>query len=313
MWLTVMLATIAGLGVLVAGIAAAMPAADPPGDSNLKGRWQSGSLRGRIYSPFEAIANRGGRRKRLTGGLTLGEQLVRADLKFRTSEFVMIQVAFLIGGAAISLWRFGFGPQFVIAGVAAYLMPMRYVKFRQRRRLKAFNRQLPDTLSLLSNGLKSGYSLPQALESVSRNTAAPIGEELGRSIREMNLGATTEQALTKMVRRVGSEDFDLIVTAINIHSSVGGNLAGILESISHTIRQRIHIKSQISALTAQARASGWVITLLPFVVAGILYFLTPGYFRVMVTERAGQELLALAGLSIVVGNAIVRRIVNFRV
>src|SRR6266567_4721918 len=137
MWLTVMLATIAGLGVLVAGIAAAMPAADPPGDSNLKGRWQSGSLRGRIYSPFEAIANRGGRRKRLTGGLTLGEQLVRADLKFRTSEFVMIQVAFLIGGAAISLWRFGFGPQFVIAGVAAYLMPMRYVKFRQRRRLVA--------------------------------------------------------------------------------------------------------------------------------------------------------------------------------
>jgi tight adherence protein B len=317
MWLTVMLATIAALGVLVAGIAAAMPTAEPPGigpaAGSLRGRWDSGSLRSRIYSPFEAIATRSGRRRRLTGGLTLAEQLARADLKFRTSEFVMIQVGFLIGGAAISLLRFGFGPQFVIAGVAAYLVPMRYVKFRQRRRLKAFNRQLPDTLSLLSNGLKSGYSLPQALDSVSRNTAAPIGDELSRSIREMNLGSTTEQALTKMVRRVGSEDFDLIVTAITIHGSVGGNLAGILESISHTIRQRIHIKSQISALTAQARASGWVITLLPFVVAGILYFLTPGYFRVMLHERAGQELLVLAGLSIVVGNAIVRRIVNFRV
>ena len=310
------LATIAAVGVLVAGIAAALPAAGhdaKQGGSDGEGRERWDSLRDRIYSPFEAIANRSSRHRRLTGGMSLAEQLARADLKFRTSEFVMIQVAFLVGGAAISLLRFGFGPQFVIAGVGAYLLPMRYVKYRQRKRLKAFNRQLPDTLSLLSNGLKSGYSLPQALDSVSRNTAAPIADELSRSIREMNLGATTEQSLTKMVRRVGSEDLDLIVTAITIHSSVGGNLAGILESISHTIRQRIHVKAQISALTAQARASGWVITLLPFIVAGFLYFLTPGYFRVMVQDRGGQVLLAFAGLSISIGNAFVRRIVNFRV
>jgi len=314
---TTILATLAAVGVLLAALAAALPAAERVpsrrGGAGSLPSWEPASLRDRIYSPFEALANRAGRRKRLSGGLSLAEHLARADIKFRTSEFVMIQIGFLVAAAVISLVRFGFGPQFVAAGVGAYLIPMRFVKYRQHRRLKAFNRQLPDALSLLANALKSGYSLPQALDSVSHATAAPIADELSRAIREMNLGTSTEQALTKMVRRVGSEDLDLIVTAITIHSSVGGNLARILESISHTIRQRIHVKSQISALTAQARASGWVITLLPFIVAGILYVITPGYFRVMVQDRTGQALLVLALISIVIGNAFVRRIVNFRV
>ena len=312
---TMILASLAAAGVLLAGFAVALPAAqrasNQRGGAGGSGSWESASLRDRIYSPFEALANRASRRKRLNGGLSLAEHLARADIKFRTSEFVMIQLAFLIAGVATSLVRFGFGPQFVAAGVGAYLIPMRYVKYRQHRRLKAFSRQLPDTLSLLSNALKSGYSLPQALDSVSRTTAAPVADELSRAILEMNLGTSTEQALTKMVRRVGSEDLDLIVTAITIHSSVGGNLASILETISHTIRQRIHVKSQISALTAQARASGWVITLLPFIVAGILYVITPAYFRVMVTDPGGRALLVLALISIFIGNAFVRRIVVY--
>jgi tight adherence protein B len=225
----------------------------------------------------------------------------------------MVQIAFLIAWVVISLLRFGFGPQFVIAGVVGYLVPMRYVKYRQGKRLKALNRQLPDTLSLLSNALKAGLSLPQALDTVARNTAAPIADELSRVIREMNIGNATERALAGMVRRTGSEDLDLIVTAIGIQASVGGNLARILESISHTIRQRVQVKGQISAMTAQARASGWVVTLLPVVVAVILYFITPTYFRAMFHDRVGIGLLFLAGLSIAVGNLFIRRIVNFRV
>jgi len=179
--------------------------------------------------------------------------------------------------------------------------------------LKALNRQLPDMLSLLSNALKAGLSLPQAMETVAHNTAAPIGDELGRVIREMNIGSGAERALANMVRRAGSEDLDLIVTAINIQASVGGNLARVLDSISHTIRQRVQIKGQISAMTAQARASGWVITLLPVIVAAILYFITPTYFRPMFRDQVGIELLAVATVSVAIGNVFIRRIVNFRV
>src|SRR6266852_7685691 len=309
---------LAAAGVLIASIALALPARMREGDeldhvAAASAGIRQSTLRQRVNQPFQALADRSSQRRRLNGGLTLGEHLIRANLKLRASEFVMIQVAFLIGGVVISLLRCGFGPQFVISAVGAYLLPMRYLKYRQGKRLKALNRQLPDTLSLLSNALKAGLSLPQAMETVARNTVPPISDELSRVIREMTVGSATSQALANMVRRVGSEDLDLIVTAINIQSSVGGNLARILDGISHTIRQRVQIKGQISAMTAQARASGWVITLLPVIVAAILYFITPTYFRPMFTDRAGIELLVVAAVSVAVGNVFIRRIVNFRV
>ena len=307
---------IAALGVLLAGIAVAIPAARTVKD---RPRWESGvalqpaSLRDRINQPFQALAERNNRQHRLNGGLSLAENLARADLKLRSSEFVMIQVGFLVVGALLALWRFGFAPQFVLAGVIAYLVPMRYLKWRQGRRLKAFNSRLPDTLSLLSNAIKAGLSLPQALEAVAQNASPPISDELARVLRETKLGSSTPAALASMVRRVGSEDLDLIVTAISIQATVGGNLARILDGISHTIRQRIQIKSQIGAMTAQMRASGWIITLLPFIVAAVLNIITPAYFRVMFTEPAGRVLLGLAGLSIFIGNVFVRRITSFKV
>jgi tight adherence protein B len=314
----VLFSALAATGVLIACVALALPGRMHETDELNKVLAASGGLRAptlreRVNQPFEALAERSNQRRRLNGGLTLGEHLVRANLKLRPSEFVMIQVGFLICGALLSLLRFGFGPQFVLSAVAAYLLPMRYVKYRQGKRLKALNRQLPDILSLLSNALKAGLSLPQALDTVARNTVAPIADELARVIREMNVGSATERALANMVRRTGSEDLDLIVTAITIQASVGGNLARILDSIAHTIRQRVHIKGQISAMTAQARASGWVVTLLPVVVATILYFITPTYFRPMFQDRVGIGLLFLAGVSIAVGNLFIRRIVNFRV
>jgi tight adherence protein B len=314
----VLFSALAAIGVLIASIALALPPrlqASDDADVLLQGPGyrRSQSLRERVNRPFELLADRSSQRRRLNGGLTLGEHLIRANLKLRPSEFVMVQVGFMIGWAVISLVRFGYGPQFVVAGVAGYLIPMRYVKYRQGQRLKALNRQLPDTLSLLANALKAGLSLPQALDTVARNTTAPIADELSRVIREMNIGSATDRALASMVRRTGSEDLDLIVTAIGIQASVGGNLARILESISHTIRQRIQVKSQISAMTAQARASGWVITLLPVIVATILYFITPTYFRAMFTDGVGISLLVLAAISIFVGNFFIRRIVNFRI
>lgn len=311
------ISAIAAIGVLLAGIAIAIPSGQARRDD--ASRWelalstQAVSMRDRINQPFRALTERTSRRHRLDGGLTLAEHLARADMKLRTSEFVMIQVGLMLLFALLSLWRFGFQPQFVISGVVAYLLPMRYVKWRQRRRLKAFNSRLPDTLSLLANAMKAGLSLPQAIESVAQNAGPPVAEELTRVIRETKLGTPTPTALANMVRRVGSEDLDLIVTAISIQSSVGGNLARILEGISHTIRQRVQTKAQIGAMTAQMRASGWIITLLPFIVAAILNVITPTYFRVMFTDPGGRVLLVAAGISIAMGNFFVRRITNLRV
>ena len=314
--LVIAVSLVAGIGVFIAAMAIALPRASTAPD--VRPAWElpptpQSSLRSKVNRPLRAIVERTNRRHRLNGGLSLAENLARADIKLRASEFVMIQLGFLLGAALLCLWRFGFAPQFVIAGVIAYLLPMRYVKWKQRSRLKAFNYRLPDTLSLLSNAMKAGLSLPQASESVSQNGSQPISDELARVVRETNLGSSTTGALENMVRRVGSDDLDLIVTAISIQATVGGNLARILDGISLTIRQRVQIKAQIGAMTAQMRASGWIITLLPFIVAAVLNVITPSYFRVMLTDPAGRVLLGLAGLSIFIGNMFVRRITSFKV
>ncbi|HEX6351265.1 MAG TPA: type II secretion system F family protein [Candidatus Dormibacteraeota bacterium] len=263
--------------------------------------------------PFQAFADRLSDFRARKGKLTLAEELARADLKLRTSEFVMIQMALLVLFALLGLLRYGFGPQFVSAGVAGCLIPMRYVRHRQRKRLKAFNQRLTDTLTMLANAMRAGYSFPQAIDSVAKTASAPVSEEFGRVVREMNLGAPIDLALANLVKRVASDDLDLIVTAALIHNQVGGNLAKILDSISHTIRERVKVKGQISALTAQARASGWIITLLPFVVAGFLYLITPGYFGLMLHRPAGIVMLAVAAFSIFIGNLMIRRLVAIRV
>jgi len=313
------LSTLALVGILIAFTAASLTPARgalPERmtiEGPIAGRLNQPTMRERINVPFQALVDVSNRQRRLNGGLTLTEKLIRADIKLVPSELVMIQIAFLVGGALVALLRFGFGWQFVVAGVLAFLIPMRYVNYRQRKRLAALNGQLPDTVGLLSNALKAGLSLPQALDTVARNSSRPISEELTRVVREMSLGVGATAALSNMVRRVGSQDLDLVVIAISIQMAVGGNLARLLDTISLTVRQRIQVKEKIGALTAQARASGWIITLLPLVVATFLYFVTPTYFRPMFESALGIALLIVAAIAILVGNLLVRRIVNFRV
>jgi len=316
-----LLAIIAAAGTFVSLAAIALPSRQSEtmggarqGSQALHGgRLEAGNLRDRIDRSFHGVVERGNRRRLKVTGLTLAEHLARADIKLRSSEFVLIQLGCLIAFALLGLLRFGFGPQFIVSAVGAYLIPMRVVKYRQRKRLMKLDSQLPATLGLLSNAMKAGFSLPQALDSVAHNTAAPMADELSRMTREMAVGASLEQALHNMLKRVASDDLDLIVTAILIHKSVGGNLARVLDGISDTIRQRVMVKSQISALTAQARASGWIISLLPVGVAGILYVIAPTYFRSLTTEPLGVAMLILAAVSIAVGNVFIRRITRIRV
>ena len=145
----------------------------------------------------------------------------------------------------------------------------------------AFNKQLPDTITLIANALRAGSSFLQAIELVVRESRPPISVEFGRVIREVNLGLPFEDALENMVRRVRSDDLELMATAISIQHNVGGNLAEILDSIAFTIRERIRIKGEIRTLTAQQRLSGYVVAFLPISLAGFLFVAAPGFMAPM--------------------------------
>jgi tight adherence protein B len=243
----------------------------------------------------------------------VADQLARADLKLRVSEYFLV----VAGAMSVTfLVVYFINHNFIIAilfGALAYFAPGFYVKHRQRKRFNALNTQLGDTILLLSNALKAGYSFAQAMATIARSAPAPMSDEFTRAVREMNLGITVDDALEHMNARIQSEDFDLMVTAVQIHRVVGGNLAEILDTIAFTIRERIRIQGEIRTLTAQARASGYIITALPFGLTGILTVLSPSYILPLFKEPLGWAMLALALIMMFIGYSIIRKISDIEV
>jgi tight adherence protein B len=280
---------------------------------------QSAGLRDSLNRLFAPAADRVGRGDAKKGKPSVAEQLQRADLKLRPSEFFMIQLgtAALLFVIVVVRFHITLGSFSVflspIAPIIGYFLPTFYVRYRIGQRLRKFNGQLGDTLTLLSNALKAGYSFAQAIDTVAKNAVAPIGDEFGRAVREMNLGGSPDEALGNITKRIASNDFDLVATAYSIHRTVGGNLAEILDNIAYTIRERVRIKGEIQTLTAQARASGTIITALPILLATFMFFVTPTYFQPMFSSIIGWILLAIGGFMIFIGNLIIRRIVAIEV
>ena len=210
-------------------------------------------------------------------GSSLAQDLAQANLRLTVTEYLLlhaVSASLLMVVGYLASHNLGGG---IVLGMGGLYLPRLWVKSRQRARRRAFDAQLGDTMTLAANSLRSGYSLLQALEVVSRDAPQPSAEEFGRVVREVSLGLTPEQALANLIRRVQSEDLELMVTAINVQHQVGGNLSMILDTISGTIRERVRVKGEIQSLTSQQRLSGYIIALLPVALAVFLTLVSPAY------------------------------------
>jgi tight adherence protein B len=243
----------------------------------------------------------------------ISRHLARADVKLRPVEYLFMilfsSVASLFIGFILSR-SVAFG---ILAGIFGLFLPPMYVIRAQRKRLVQFNHQLGDMLNLMVNGLRAGYSTLQAMEAVSKELPSPICDEFRRVVQEMQLGISMEEALEHLMRRINSDDLDLVITAVNVQREVGGNLAEILDVISYTIRERVRIQGEIAALTAQGRATAWVISLLPVILLLLLFLLNREYFMQFFnpeTRGCGIPMLMIAGIMVVAGFAIVQKIVK---
>lgn len=211
-------------------------------------------------------------------GDRIARELARADLKLKVAEYFALYIIAIIFGALIFGFLGGWHPvSFLIGAVLGAFAPRFYVKRQQRQRLTKFNDQLGDMLNLMVNGLRAGYSTMQAMEAISKELPTPISDEFRRVVQEMQLGVSMETALDNLLRRIPSDDLDFVVTAINVQREVGGNLSEILDSISYTIRERVRIKGEIRVMTAQVRASGTLLSIIPMGLALILWFMNPDY------------------------------------
>ncbi len=292
-----------------AGMVINMPAQDEGGVA----RRRTGPLSGLLerFGGARSGAALASQRRRTAD---LSEALARADLKLRPAEWYLIRISavLVLGLLGIAVYRNVIFA--VILAVVGLVIPPFVLKFRERRRSRAFNDQLGDVLILLSNGLKAGYSFPQAMASIARSANPPVAEEFARANREVQLGITTDEALNHMVTRIRSEDLDLVVTAVAIQRVVGGNLAEILDNIAFTIRERIRIKGEIHTLTAQARASSYIITGLPIGLALVLQAINPTYIAPLLTFKGpGPYILIGCAISISFAFFIMQRIANIEV
>ena len=238
--------------------------------------------------------------------------LARADLRLRVAEYYYIRLG-LAAGLCLLLFVLRDPLSAVVGAIVGYFGPRIWVGRRIGGRLNAFNKQLPDTIVLLSNSLRAGSSFLQSVELVSRESPAPMGPEMGRVVREVNLGLGMEEALANMVRRIKSDDLDLMVTAIGVQQQVGGNLAEILDTIAFTIRERVRIKGEVRTLTAQGRYSGYLVAFLPVGIAVTLNFINPEFMQPLFTETLGRILLGTGLVMMFIGFTAIRRITDIKV
>jgi tight adherence protein B len=268
---------------------------------------------------------------RYTWGQSLTRSLARADIKMKTGEFIILTIVFTVVGGLFG-WILGGGtfsgesetstqifsniPGILIGAGLGFFAPILYLRRQQGRRLIKFDNQLADMLSLMVNGLRAGYSIMQAMEAVAKELPPPISDEFRRVVQEMQLGIPMDVSLENLTRRIPSKDLDLLVTAITVQREVGGNLAEILDTISHTIRERVRVKGEIRILTTQVMTSGRFLAIMPVGVIILMYFINRGYmmrFFNPATRMYGIPALIIGAFMIMIGYFLMTKIASIEV
>jgi tight adherence protein B len=247
----------------------------------------------------------------------LALDLERADLDLRPVEFITIRLALAGLGFAMPYLLMGASAVGVLAAVGGafvgFYLPRMYMGHRRKSRVDKLNAQLPETLTLVSNSLKAGFGLLQSLDLAAQQMSHPIATELKRTIYEMNVGSSPEEALQALSERSSSYDLDIVVTAILVQRTAGGNLSQILDTVAETMRERTTIRGEISTLTAQQKMTGVVIGLLPLGVGGILLLVSPDYITLLFTNGMGKVMLGMAVVLEAIGIVVIRRILSIEV
>ncbi len=237
----------------------------------------------------------------------------QADTNLTAAKFALISGAMCCGGTAVSIIA-GFGlAAAVVIGFLTGFMPLMWLLWRRKRRLKKFAVQLPDALELISRALRAGHSLAAGFSLVHEEMPDPVSMEFGRVFEEQNLGIPMEDALNQMTARVPNLDLQFFATALILQRQTGGDLSEILDKIGHLIRERFKIWGQVQALTGEGRLSGVVLLALPPLLFLAVYRLNPDYIMLLFTDPMGKQMLAGAVVLQVVGALVIRKIINIKV
>lgn len=253
---------------------------------------------------------------RLLSGFAFGPRVARllmlADAPITAAEFMILVVTLFLIGVALGILKNNLFVGFLF-GVILAMFPFLYLILRKKRRQKMITEQLPEVLALLVGAMRAGYGLAQALEVAADNISDPFATEIERVLRSVYLGQSMQHALNDLAERVGTDDMDMVIIAINIQHETGGNLAQTMETISETIRERLRIKQEIQVLTAQQRLTGYLLTALPIILAFILFLINPEYMSRLFEPGLMRLVPITAAVMQITGFLMMRKIVNIEV
>ena len=254
--------------------------------------------------------------ERLLGNLKqwrrIGRMLERADIPIRTVEFFWIAVGSAVAFGMLAT-LFGMSPIITILGmVVVGSLPFGWVWLKMRRRLQAFEDQLPDLLITIAASLKAGHSFKQGLQAVVDEGHPPANKEIKRVLTEASLGRSMDDALADMSERLGSKNFEFAITAVTIQRQVGGSLATLFDMVADTVRQRQQFARKVRALTAMGRMSAYTLIAIPFLLAGGITVINRDFMHPLYHTHVGQMLMLLGLGMMTIGSLILKKIVSFR-
>ncbi len=256
------------------------------------------------------------------GGLTLvpakyaakwDVQLERGGLTLHAREYFIIRMTVAAVFAAIGMILLANILYAIGIGAVGYYVTGFWLKRRITKRTQKLENQLVDLLQMISSGLKAGFGLVQALDSASQQVKAPMQIEIKRALRDTAMGASIEHSLSALNDRIGSPDFDIVITAVLIQRTVGGNLGEILENVGHTMRERERIRGEIRTLTSQQRMTGYVVGGIPIGLLAVFAVISPEFVGLLFTTSLGHIMLGIAGGLEVLGFFVIKKIVDIEV
>jgi tight adherence protein B len=237
----------------------------------------------------------------------------QADTTLTVGKLAMTSVVLGLAGCAAAMAMKCPAALLPLAAIAAGALPMFWLLWRRKKRLKLFSMQLPDALVMMALILRSGQGLSFAFNAVASEMSEPIGKEFGRVFEEQNLGVPMDDSLRSMCNRVPNLDLRFFVTAVILQRQTGGDLSEILDKIGELVRDRFRVLGAVQALTGEGRLSGVVLMALPLVLFVVVYRMNPEYVSMLFTDRAGRKMLAVAVFMQILGAFVIKKIVDIKV
>jgi len=255
----------------------------------------------------------------------MGRQLARAGWRLRVNEYLTIRLASSLGGGITGVFllikmqpdsaliKIGLILSPLVLLLAGWMIPRYLLSRARKKRLKLIDKQLPDALLAMAKSLQVGTGFLQALSNAANEVPAPLGNELQRTVRDLQLGADAEEVFAAMAERIGSPDVDILVTAIIIQRTTGGNLSEILLTVCNTMRERAQLREEVETLTATERLTGNMMAALPVLVAVAFMFTQPTMGKLLLETTIGQAAIVAAVLLELVGIVVIRKLANIKI